>query len=61
MSNKFPEAFWPKRYAQEVLSPYSMGTKCLYGSTIEDGLPCLKNGTIGDFNYPKVRTKNNIS
>jgi len=39
------------------LSPYSMGTKCLYGSTIEDSLPCLKNGTIGDFNYPKVRTK----
>ena len=57
MSNKFPEAFWPKRYAQEVLSPYSMGTKCLYGSTIKDGLPCLKNGTIGDFNYPKVSLK----
>lgn len=55
MANKFPEAVWPRRYAEELLSLASMGTKCIYGSTIKDGLSCLKNGTIGDFNYPTVR------
>lgn len=54
MSNHFPEAIWPKRYAQELLSPYSMGTKCIYDSTIKGGLPCLKNGPIGNFSYPNV-------
>ena len=54
MANKFPEALWPKRYAQELLSPRSMGTKCIYGSTIEKDEPCLKNVSLADFQYPKV-------
>ena len=53
MANKFPEAVWPKRYADEVLSKNSMGTKCIYRSTVKEGSACLKNGTIGDFDYPK--------
>ena len=54
MANKFPEAKWPKRYAQELLSPRSMGTKCIYGSDIEKDESCLKNVSISDFQYPKV-------
>ena len=56
MANKFPEAKWPKRYAQELLSPRSMGTKCIYGSDIEKDESCLKNVSISNFQYPKVPT-----
>ena len=56
ISNHFKRAEWPKRYVDQLLSTNSMGTKCIFGSTIKDGMSCLKDGTIGNFTYPKVVT-----
>ena len=34
-ANEHPDADWPERYLDQLISPSSMGTRCIEGNTIQ--------------------------